>query len=132
MLFSGILAGHPHAQTSTLKWPQTPDLNTRLRRLVAGYLKGCEKEQMKQAQAEKVCSLVWFSLVNEIKHGLLQVFEVAGRNHHNDLKAPKAACEWREYTSLRPLATRMALFAFPFCQAVLFWCYDSYLGLDIF
>ena len=54
MQFSSIIAGHPHAQASSLKWPQTPDLNTRLRRLVAGYLKGCEKEQMKQAQAEKV------------------------------------------------------------------------------
>jgi len=60
MIESPMSAASPNATNdamqnlhSSLKWPQPPDLNTRLRRLITGYLKGCEKEQMKLAQQEK-------------------------------------------------------------------------------
>eukprot|EP00794_Sanderia_malayensis_P019257 gene19257-21185_t len=45
--------GQSRLQLTDIRWPQPPELNTRLRRLIAGYMKVCEKEQMKLAQAEK-------------------------------------------------------------------------------
>ena len=39
---------------SGLRWPAASDLNTRLRRLIAGYQRVVKKQQLKKAAAEKV------------------------------------------------------------------------------
>ena len=39
--------------TSGLKWPSASDMNTRLRRLIAGYQRVHKKQELKKVAAEK-------------------------------------------------------------------------------
>ena len=39
---------------ASLRWPTPSDLNTRLRRIIAGYQRVVKKQELKKAAAEKV------------------------------------------------------------------------------
>jgi len=46
-----------------LRWPAPSDLNTRLRRIIAGYQRVVKKAELKKAAAEKVSDRDAFSLL---------------------------------------------------------------------
>lgn len=52
--FSSAAAGEVRGSTR-LRWPTSSDLNTRLRRIIAGYQRVVKKQELKKAAAEKVC-----------------------------------------------------------------------------
>jgi len=49
-----LAAGGEARGTSSLRWPTPSDLNTRLRRIIAGYQRVVKKQELKKAAAEKV------------------------------------------------------------------------------
>lgn len=53
MFFSLELAGGSEAKGKSLRWPTPSDLNTRLRRIIAGYQRVVKKAELKKAAAEK-------------------------------------------------------------------------------
>ena len=51
------MAGGGEAKgTPSLRWPTPSDLNTRLRRIIAGYQRVVKKAELKKAAAEKASS----------------------------------------------------------------------------
>lgn len=58
ILFFSLAVGGEARGTSSLRWPTPSDLNTRLRRIIAGYQRVVKKQELKKAAAEKVS--VWF------------------------------------------------------------------------
>lgn len=54
MIFCLELAGGSEAKGKSLRWPTPSDLNTRLRRIIAGYQRVVKKAELKKAAAEKV------------------------------------------------------------------------------
>lgn len=53
MLSNLATGGEPRGSPS-LRWPTPSDLNTRLRRIIAGYQRVVKKAELKKAAAEKV------------------------------------------------------------------------------
>lgn len=53
VVFSLAAGGEARGSTS-LRWPSSSDLNTRLRRIIAGYQRVVKKQELKKAAAEKV------------------------------------------------------------------------------
>ena len=53
-LFSKLAAGGETKGNPSLRWPTPSDLNTRLRRIIAGYQRVVKKAELKKAAAEKV------------------------------------------------------------------------------
>ena len=52
--FFCLAVGGEARGTSSLRWPTPSDLNTRLRRIIAGYQRVVKKQELKKAAAEKV------------------------------------------------------------------------------
>ena len=52
--FFSLAVGGEARGTSSLRWPTPSDLNTRLRRIIAGYQRVVKKQELKKAAAEKV------------------------------------------------------------------------------
>ena len=55
--FVCLAVGGEARGTSSLRWPTPSDLNTRLRRIIAGYQRVVKKQELKKAAAEKVSVL---------------------------------------------------------------------------
>ena len=54
--FSNLATGGEPRGNPGLRWPTPSDLNTRLRRIIAGYQRVVKKAELKKAAAEKVNS----------------------------------------------------------------------------
>lgn len=54
--FSNLATGGEPRGNPSLRWPTPSDLNTRLRRIIAGYQRVVKKAELKKAAAEKVNS----------------------------------------------------------------------------
>ena len=52
--FSNLATGGEPRGNPSLRWPTPSDLNTRLRRIIAGYQRVVKKAELKKAAAEKV------------------------------------------------------------------------------
>ena len=60
--FFCLAVGGEARGTSSLRWPTPSDLNTRLRRIIAGYQRVVKKQELKKAAAEKVSVIISNSL----------------------------------------------------------------------
>lgn len=52
-VFSILVGGSEARGNPSLRWPTPSDLNTRLRRIIAGYQRVVKKAELKKAAAEK-------------------------------------------------------------------------------